>query len=103
MAELKPGARLRSSVCNTEVMVVLTPSGDVDLRCGGAPMIVLGSEPEAGLSISADFSDGTQVGKRYVSEASDLEVLCTKPGDGSISLGEAALQVKGAKPLPSSD
>jgi hypothetical protein len=103
MAELKPGARLRSSVCNTEAMVVLTPSGDVDLKCGGAPMIVLGSEPEAGVSISADFSDGTQVGKRYVSEAGDLEVLCTKPGDGSISLGEAALQVKGAKPLPSSD
>jgi len=103
MAELKPGARLRSSVCNTEVMVVLTPSGDVDLRCGGAPMIALGGEPEAGVSLSGDFSDGTQVGKRYVSEAGDLEVLCTKPGDGSISLGEAALQVKGAKPLPSSD
>ena len=103
MAELKPGARLRSSVCNTEIMVVLTPSGDVDLRCGGAPMVALGSEPEAGVSISADLSDGTQVGKRYTSEAADLEVLCTKPGDGSISLGDAALQVKGAKPLPSSD
>ena len=103
MAELKPGARLRSSVCNTEIMVVLTPSGDVDLRCGGAPMIALGSEPEAGVSISADLSDGTQVGKRYPNEAADLEVLCTKPGDGSVSLGDAALQVKGAKPLPSSD
>ena len=103
MAELKPGARLRSSVCNTEIMVVLTPSGDVDLRCGGAPMVALGSEPEAGVSISADLSDGTQVGKRYTNEAADLEVLCTKPGDGSVSLGDAALQVKGAKPLPSSD
>lgn len=103
MAELKPGARLRSSVCNTEVMVVLTPSGDVDLQCGGAAMIVLGAEPDAGVSLSADFSQGTQVGKRYVSEAEDLEVLCTKPGEGSIALGDAALQVKGAKPLPSSD
>ena len=103
MAELKPGARLRSSVCNTEVMVVVTPSGDVDLHCGGAPMIALGSEPDAGLSLSGDFKEGTQVGKRYVSEPGDLEVLCTKPGDGSISLGAAALQVKGAKPLPSSD
>ena len=43
------------------------------------------------------------MGRRYVSEGGDLEVLCTKPGDGSISLGEAALQIKGAKPLPSSD
>ncbi len=103
MAELKAGARLRSSVCNTEVMVVLTPSGDVDIKCGGASMIALGTEPEAGLSISADLSGGTQVGKRYVNEAGDLEVLCTKPGEGSISQGDAALQVKGAKPLPSSD
>ena len=103
MAELKPGARLRSSVCNTEVMVVMTPSGDVDIKCGGASMIALGTDPDAGLSISADFSAGTQVGKRYLSEAADLEVLCTKPGDGSISLGDAALQIKGAKPLPSSD
>ncbi len=103
MAELKPGARLRSSVCNTEVMVVLTPSGDVELQCGGASMIALGTDPDASLSLSADFSQGTQVGKRYVSEAGDLEVLCTKPGEGSISLGGAALQIKGAKPLPSSD
>ena len=103
MAELKPGARLRSSVCNTEVMVVLTPPGDMELKCGGAAMIALAAEPDGAASLSADFSEGTQVGKRYVSEAGDLEVLCTKPGDGSISLGDAALQIKGAKPLPSSD
>ena len=103
MAELKPGARLGSSVCNTEVMVVLTPSGDVDLKCGGAPMMALGEESDAGLSLSSDFSKGTQVGKRYVSEEGDLEVLCTKPGEGSLALGDSALQIKGAKPLPSSD
>ena len=103
MAELKPGARLRSSVCNTEVMVVLTPSGDVELKCGGAAMIALATEPNAGVSLSSDFAQGTQVGKRYTSEDGDLEVLCTKPGEGSISLGDTALQIKGAKPLPSSD
>ena len=32
-----------------------------------------------------------------------IELLCTKPGAGSLSLGDAALLVKGAKPLPSSD
>ena len=32
-----------------------------------------------------------------------LEVLCTKGGDGALSVGDAPLLVKGAKPLPSSD
>jgi hypothetical protein len=32
-----------------------------------------------------------------------LEVLCTKPGDGSLSIGDTPLQVKEAKPLPASD
>ena len=39
MAQLKAGTRLRSAVCNTEVMVVLAPSGDVELTCGGTSMI----------------------------------------------------------------
>ena len=32
-----------------------------------------------------------------------IEVLCTKPGDGSLSAGGDVLQLKEAKPLPSSD
>ena len=32
-----------------------------------------------------------------------IELLCTKPRAGSLSLGDAALLVKGAKPLPSYD
>ena len=103
MAQLKAGTRLRSAVCNTEVMVVLAPSEDVDLSCGGASMIDIGTEPPGDASLSADHSEGTQIGKRYVNEAADLEVLCTKPGDGSLSVSGTALQVKGAKPLPSSD
>ena len=43
------------------------------------------------------------MGKRYVDEAGDLELLCTKPGEGSLTLAETPLTVKGAKPLPSSD
>jgi hypothetical protein len=43
------------------------------------------------------------MGKRYVSEAGDLELLCTKPGEGSLGIGESLLQPKDAKPLPSSD
>jgi len=32
-----------------------------------------------------------------------IEVLVTKAGPGSLSLGDTVLVVKGAKPLPSSD
>lgn len=103
MAEIKPGSRLRSAVCDTEVMVVAAPAGGVELACGGAAMLALSEEPPAGGSPAADAADGTQLGKRYVNEAGDLEVLCTKPGNGSLGAGGAALAVKEAKPLPSSD
>jgi len=103
MAELKAGTRLRSTVCSSEVMVVAAPAGGGELSCGGAPMIPLGEEAGAGGSPAADAADGTQLGKRYVNEAGDLEVLCTKPGDGSLGASGALLSIKEAKPLPSSD
>jgi hypothetical protein len=103
MTQLKAGGRLRSAVCTTEVMVILAPHDGVDLSCGGAAMLALGTEPPAGLEISPDAKDGTQIGKRYVNEAGDLELLCTKPGEGSLAAAGEPLSVKGAKPLPSSD
>jgi len=45
------------------------------------------------------FADG----KRYVYAAGSIELLCVKPGQGSLSIGGVALQVKEAKPLPSSN
>ena len=101
MAQLKPGSRIRSAVCDTEVMVIAAPSGDVDVTCGGAPMI--GLEDEPGGTLAADASDGTQLGKRYVNAEGDLELLCTKPGKGSLGVGGTPLEIKGAKPLPASD
>ena len=103
MAELKPGTRLRSTVCATEVMVVAAPKGDVDLQCGGAPMAPLDAPAAAKGAPSPDASGGTQLGKRYTNEAGDLELLCTKPGQGSLASTGKPLAVKGAKPLPSSD
>lgn len=103
MSPLKPGVRVRSAVCATEVMVVAAP-GDAEgiLCCGGAPMIDLAAA-SAGGTPAPDFADGTQLGKRYVNEAGTLELLCTRPGEGSLSVDGVALTVKGAKPLPSSD
>jgi hypothetical protein len=103
MPILKAGSRMRSAVCATEVMVIQAPADDVDVRCGGAPLVPLGTAPSAGAAPAPDAASGTQIGKRYVSEAGDLELLCTKPGAGTLALDGKPLAIKGAKPLPSSD
>jgi hypothetical protein len=43
------------------------------------------------------------LGKRYADEETGTEVLCTKPGEGSLSIGDVPLPFKDAKPLPASD
>ena len=96
---MKPGTKLKSAVCDTEVMVIRAGEGRVE--CGGAAM---GEErPAEPGSVAADFSEGSKVGKRYVDEAGSIELLCVKAGAGSLALNGVALQVKDAKPLPSSD
>ncbi|MEE2679532.1 MAG: hypothetical protein VX546_13205 [Myxococcota bacterium] len=103
MTQFKPGSRIRSAVCDTEVMVIAAPDSDAQLTCGGAPMHALDADPPAGAALDADAAEGTQLGKRYVNEAGDIELLCTKPGKGTLAAGGTALTVKGAKPLPASD
>jgi hypothetical protein len=100
--QLKPGTRLKSAVCTTEVIVVRAPKDDVDLRCGGQPMAPMGPGGPAG-SVDPTHASGTLLGKRYAAEDPGLELLCTKGGEGSLSLGEDAILQKDAKPLPSSD
>jgi hypothetical protein len=101
--ELTAGARLRSGVCTTEVVVVKPPSGDVDLQCGGTAMVGMDA-PVLGSGTPAEGSgEGTQLGKRYVHEETGLELLCTKAGSGSLSVGDVLLGTQQAKPLPSSD
>ena len=103
MAKLKPGSRIRSAVCATEVMVVAAPAEDMELTCGGAPMIALDAEPTASTEISPDAKGGTKIGKRYVDAEGTIELLCTKPGEGALGLRGELLVTKEAKPLPSSD
>lgn len=47
------------------------------------------------------FDSGTLVGKRYALEG--VELLCTKAGAGSLSLGETPIPSQDAQQLPSSD
>ena len=96
---MKPGTRLKSAACDTEVMVIRCGIGSIE--CGGAPMGEARAAEAAPLS--ADFSAGTLMGKRYVDAAGAYELLCVKPGKGSLGVAGAALVVKDAKPLPASD
>jgi hypothetical protein len=101
MSQYKPGVRLRSAVCTTEVVVIAASAGDISLSCGGAPLLGEGEEA-AGATLDPE-GESTQLGKRYTDESGELELLCVKPGDGSLAVNDVALVVKGAKPLPSSD
>ena len=99
---MKKGTKLRSAVCETEVIVIR--GSDVVVECGGSPM----TEQPAGRSaqrggVNPAFAQGTKIGKRYVDAGESVEVLCVKAGEGSLSIGGVALQVKDAKPLPASD
>ena len=96
---MKPGTKLKSTVCDTEVMVI-RGSGMV-VECGGAPMAQ--ERPAQKGTLQAGWDKGTQIGKRYVDVAGSVELLCVKPGQGSLSLGGVALLLKDAKPLPASD
>ncbi|MDQ1521943.1 MAG: hypothetical protein QOI55_3016, partial [Actinomycetota bacterium] len=95
--------RLRSVVCATEVVVIRANQGAVDLRCGGRPLVPVTEERSQSVELDPAFADQTLLGKRYTDESSTIEVLCTKGGRGSLSVGDVALQRAGAKPLPASD
>jgi hypothetical protein len=101
--ELKPGTRLRSVACSTEVIVVRAPSESVELRCGGHPLLRADDPHSDPRQLEPGLDRGTMLGKRYTDETHSLEVLCMKSGKGSLSIGEVPLQLSGAKPLPASD
>ena len=99
---IKNGTRLQSQVCDTQVIVVRSADSLDDLRAGGVPMVPLDAEKAADATMDPDFADGNVMGKRYVDE-NGAEVLVTKAGAGTLSIGSTALNLKEAKPLPASD
>jgi hypothetical protein len=102
--DLKPGSRWKSAVCAAEAVVVRAPSGPVTLTCGGAAMLAWAIErPAAAHAIPPTHGAGTLLGKRYGDAETGLEVLCAKPGVGSLSVDGRPLVVKDAKKLPASD
>jgi hypothetical protein len=101
MRVLKPGTRLKSAVCDTQVMVIKSDGAEHDLRCGGVEVIEANAEGSG--TLDPAFSEGSMMGKRYVNEGETIELLCTKGGKGSLSLDGAPIQPKQAKALPTSD
>jgi hypothetical protein len=99
---IKNGTRLQSQVCDTQVIVVRSADSLDDLRAGGVPMVPLDAEKAAGAKLDPAFADGNVMGKRYVDE-NGAEVLVTKAGSGTLSVGTTPLNLKEAKPLPASD
>ena len=82
-------------------MVIAAPDGDVELTCGGVPMTE--GEGNTGGEVDSAHAEGTALGKRYVNEDGDLELLCVKAGEGSLAVGGTALNLKDAKKLPKTD
>lgn len=99
---IKNGTRLQSQVCDTQVIVVKAAESLDDLRCGGQPMIPVGAARPDGATPDPAFADGNAMGKRYV-DGGEAEVLVTKAGAGTLTVGTTALALKEAKPLPASD
>ena len=101
--DLKPGSRWKSAVCDTEVVVVRPPKGEVTLECGGYQMIPHSETKPEGKTISPDFAEGSQMGKRFADAETGMEILCTKAGAGTLTTGGRPLGAKEAKKLPASD
>ena len=96
---MKPGSKLKSQVCDTEVMVIKCGAGEV--QCGGAAMGA--DKPAEPGALAAGLDGGSLMGKRYVDGAGAFELLCVKGGKGTLGVDGVALTIKDAKPLPASD
>jgi hypothetical protein len=101
---LRPGLKLHSCACDTEVIVIRAPAQAAPkLTCGGSPMSTEQVTTEQRVPLAADTDEGTLLGKRYADTQGTLELLCTHAGAGSLAIDGVALVLRAAKPLPASD
>ena len=98
------GTRLSSAVCSTEVVVIRVSPAAGPISCGGVPMTTAARQATAPSGVPLHgFAGGTQLGKRYGGPDEPAELLCIKPGAGSLSVGDHVLALRSARPLPASD
>ncbi|WP_040883694.1 hypothetical protein [Janibacter sp. HTCC2649] len=101
--KLTVGKTFASAVDGATVVVVRASEADVELTSGGLPMYDPRSDARPEGEVDEAQLAGTLIGKRYVTEADDIELLATKPGKGSLAIDGQALTLRNAKPLPASD
>ena len=97
------GSRLFSVVDDAQVIVVRAPEGDVEVTCGGHPLVADPGLASGKHEVVPGHEGDTRVGKRYADPASGLELLCAKAGTGALFVAGVVLPVKSAKALPASD
>lgn len=98
---MKVGARVKSQVCAGEFVVVKAGAAAETLTVGGQPVVT--ERGDAVLEVLAGHDGGALIGKRYVDEAGEVEVLCTKNATGALAVGGVLMTLREAKKLPSSD
>lgn len=100
---LRPGTRIFSGVCDTELIVVKAPKTEVNLTVGGAPALSEKSDSRAPGVVQDGHGGGAVMGRRYGDAAGELELLCTKAGEGVPGVDGVVLGLREHKVLPSSD
>ncbi|MFF7594502.1 hypothetical protein ACFZDJ_11800 [Streptomyces sp. NPDC007896] len=98
------GMMLASTVDSTSVVVVRWAADGQEVTCGGRPMVdQTQHDATAQQTLDPEHATGTLLGKRYATADGGVELLCTRPGRGTLAVGGVPLAVKSAKPLPASD
>lgn len=102
MMRLTPGMELQVEGGAARFVVIRPGDGELQIRCGGRA-VVPAAEHEA--ADGAEPADGEMVllGKRYVDGESGVELLCTSPGTGPLTIEGRTVSTKDTKPLPASD
>jgi hypothetical protein len=101
---IKVGQKLVSTVDTTAVITIRGSQDDIEIGCGGAPMVTpSGNGVEPTGAPQPSLQDGTVIGKRYADEESGIELLCTTGGQGTLTANGRPLILKATKPLPASD
>jgi hypothetical protein len=98
---MRAGTRLRSTACDTEVVVVRAAGDSPVPHCGGFEMTSQEEPRPPGRTPAPGLDGGTLLGKRYADAS--VEVLCTKGGAGTLSLAGEVLELRSARQLPASD
>lgn len=101
--DLKPGSRWKSAVCDGEFVVVRPPKSPVSLEAGGHAVIPHAEARAGDLVLSDAHAAGVLAGKRYADAETGMEILCSKAGQGSLSVDGRAIGATESKKLPSSD